>query len=65
MSTINNFQVGDKIEHNLMPGFVMEVLEIDECEVDSVRSEQHFSYRIIDPDGQNDWLCGYDVRAAQ
>ena len=50
--------IGSKIEHNDMPGFVMDVLEIKPCEGDDCES-----YRIIDPEGNEDWLCSRDVHA--
>lgn len=53
---------GDRIEHKLMPGFPMEVLEVARCETDSARPEAHDQYKITDPDGNEDWLCAYDVR---
>lgn len=52
---------GDTIEHKLMPGFPMTVQEAAECETDGARPEPHSKYRITDPDGNEDWLCGYDV----
>jgi hypothetical protein len=56
--------LGDRIEHKLMPGFVMEVNGIKGCETDSARPEPHMQYKITDPDGSTDWLCAYDVRIA-
>lgn len=52
---------GDKIEHDLMPGFVMTVEDIAPCEIDGTRPEGHAKYKITDPDGNEDWLCAYDV----
>ena len=54
--------VGDKIEHDLMPGFTMIVHAVEPCETDGTRSEPHSRYKIIDPDEVDDWLCAYDVR---
>ena len=51
-----------KIEHELMPGFVMEVLAQKPCETDSARPDPHQQYKVIDPLGNEDWLCGYDAR---
>jgi hypothetical protein len=25
------------------------------------REEKHLAYKITDPEGNEDWLCGYDV----
>ena len=55
---------GDKIEHDLMPGFVMKVQEVRPCETDGARPEPHESYKITDPEGNEDWLCAYDVHRA-
>jgi len=55
---------GDRIEHELMPGFVMTVQDVRRCENDSGRPELHDAYKVTDPDGSEDWLCAYDVRAA-
>ncbi len=54
--------VGDRIAHNLVPDFVMEVLEAQPCEQGT---GAHSSYRIIDPEGQEDWLCEYDVHKVE
>jgi len=56
--------VGGRIEHTLMPGFVMTVQDVRRCETDSGRPELHDAYKVTDPDGNEDWLCAYDVRAA-
>lgn len=53
--------VGDLIEHDLMPGFVMTVQETQPCEQSSNRYLPHSQYRITDPGGQEDWLCAFDV----
>jgi hypothetical protein len=45
-----------------MPGFAMPVLEAKPCETDGNRSEPHQKYKITDPDGNEDWLCGHDVQ---
>jgi hypothetical protein len=57
---------GQMIEHKLMPGFPMSVLDTERCETDPAagRGETHDQYKIIDPDGNTDWLCAYDVRMA-
>lgn len=58
------FKPGDTIEHTLMPGFRMKVLETAECEIDANRPDPHLQYKITDPDGHEDWLCAHDVRRA-
>jgi len=55
---------GDRIEHDLMPGFAMAVQDVRPCETDGARPESHKSYKITDPDGNEDWLCAYDVHPA-
>jgi hypothetical protein len=64
---MQQFKVGDKIEHTLMPSGMfppMPVLETRECETDFARPEPHLAYRVIDPEGNEDWLCGYEARRA-
>lgn len=56
--------LGQRIEHKLMPGFVMEVNGIKVCETGPGREEPHMQYKITGPDGNTDWLCAYDVRKA-
>lgn len=46
-----------KIRFNLMPSYVMDVLETSTCE----GGEDHAMYRVIDPEGNEDWVCGNDV----
>lgn len=58
-------KVGDRIEHKLIPGFVMTVQDARDCETDFARSEPHQQYQITGPDGNTDWVCAYDVRARQ
>lgn len=53
------YHVGDRIEHVLVPGFVMPVLDTRPCE-----TPDHLAYKVIDPEGAEDWLCAHDVRAA-
>jgi hypothetical protein len=55
---------GERIEHKLVPGFPMEVLDTARCETGPGREEVHDQYKITDPDGNIDWLCAYDVRRA-
>ena len=53
-------KVGDRIAHKLLRGFSMEVLAVEPCEV-AAGQEPHDSYKIIDPEGAEDWLCAHDV----
>jgi hypothetical protein len=59
---MDQFKAGDVIEHRLMPGFTMTVLDARDCETDSARPEPHLSYNVTDPEGNDDWLCAYDVQ---
>ena len=52
---------GDAIEHDLMPGFIMDVRAAEPCETDGARHEPHSRFQVTDPDGNEDWLCAYDV----
>jgi hypothetical protein len=52
---------GDRIEHKIMPGFPMKVLDTDDCETDGARPEAHQRFKVIDPEGNEDWLCAYDA----
>lgn len=55
---------GHAIAHDLMPGFTMTVLNTRPCEISSTRPEPHLAYEVIDPEGNPDWLCAYDVHRA-
>jgi hypothetical protein len=59
---MEQFKTGDVIEHRLMPGFTMTVLDTRECESGGERPEPHSAYQVKDPEGNEDWLCGYDVQ---
>lgn len=59
-----DIHVGHQIEHDLMSGFTMPVQDVKPCETDGNRSEPHAKYKITDPDGNEDWLCAYDVHRA-
>lgn len=54
---IESYEVGDRIEHRLVPGFWMTVLDTRACE-----TSDHRAYKIVDFTGAEDWLCAYDVR---
>lgn len=58
------FEVGDRIEHDLVPGFVMTVEAVEDCETDAARPVPHAQYQVTDPAGNTDWLCAYDVHRA-
>jgi hypothetical protein len=60
-SPARDIKAGDKIEHDLLPGFVMAVREVKPCETDGDRSQVHDQFLVTDPEGNDDWLCGYDV----
>ena len=52
---------GDRIEMVLAPGYSMTVLSVKPCESGSDnRSGPHSQFRIIDPEGNADWLCAWD-----
>lgn len=53
--------VGDRLEHDLMPGFVMKAEAVKPCETDGARPDAHDQYQVTDPEGSTDWLCAYDV----
>lgn len=59
---MEQYKKGDKIEHRLMPGLIMPVLDVRKCETDSARPEPHLAYRVTDPEGNDDWLCAYDCQ---
>jgi hypothetical protein len=59
---MDTFKTGDIIEHRLMQGFTMTVLETRDCETDSTRPEPHLAYKVTDPEGSDDWLCAMDVQ---
>jgi hypothetical protein len=59
---MDQYKTGDVIEHKLMPGFTMTVEDARDCETDSNRPEPHLAYKITDPEGNEDWLCAYDVQ---
>jgi hypothetical protein len=61
---MDEFKTGDKIEHTLMPGFVMTVEEVEPGETDYARPEPHQHLQVTDPEGNTDWLCAYDVKRA-
>ena len=53
---------GDRIEHELVPGFIMTIEDVEACEQTGGRDEPHLQFQITDPDGNTDWLCAWDVR---
>ena len=59
---MDQFKAGDVIEHRLMPGFTMTVLDTKDCETDANRPEPHLAYQVTDPEGNPDWLCAHDVQ---
>lgn len=61
MDTPTAAVTGDTIEHELVHGYPMKVRDTRQCETDSARPEPHLAYQVTDPDGNEDWLCAYDV----
>jgi hypothetical protein len=59
---MDQFEAGDKIEHILVPGYVMTVLDTRDCETDANTPEPHLAYKVTDPSGNEDWLCAYDAQ---
>ena len=59
---MEEFKIGDTIEHRLMPGFRMPVEDTRPCETDPNRPGPHLAYQVTDPEGNADWLCGFDVQ---
>ena len=57
-----NIGLGDR--NGLLPGFVMEVQGVATCETDGSRSQEHAKFKVTDPEGNEDWLCAYDVHKA-
>jgi len=55
-------RTGDLIVHYALPGYPMTVHAVRPCETSGPRSEPHSSYEVTDPEGNQDWLCGWDVR---
>jgi hypothetical protein len=55
-------QAGDRIELFGVPGYHMTVHDAKPCETDFARPEAHKQYKVTDPEGNEDWLCGWDVR---
>jgi hypothetical protein len=54
--------IGGTIEHVLLLGHLMTVRATEECETSTTRPEPHQAFHIIDPEGNEDTLCAYDVR---
>jgi hypothetical protein len=59
---VADLTVGDVIEHKHLTGFAMVIEAVAPCETDTARPQPHNSFQIVDPEGNLDWLCGYDVR---
>ncbi len=53
---------GDRVEHRLLPGYLMRVKDIAPCEMDSARPQAHSKYNVRDPAGNRYWVCACDVR---
>lgn len=63
-ASVPDLEAGDVIEHRLVPGFRMTVLDTRACETDWNRPEPHKAYEIVDMEGNRDWLCAHDVTEA-
>jgi hypothetical protein len=61
---VHDLSPGGKIEHDLMPGFVMDIQGVRSCKTDFSRPEPHAAYKVTDPGGNDNWVCAYDVHAA-
>jgi hypothetical protein len=59
---MEQYKKGDVVEHRLMPGFTMTVLDTRECETDATSAVPHLAYQVTDPEGNEDWLCHWDVQ---
>jgi len=59
---MDQFKTGDIIEHRLMPGFTMTVLETRDCKAEAPFRDPHLAYRVTDPGGNDVWLCGHEVQ---
>jgi len=52
--------VGQLIEYRHLPGFRMKVLRVKPCDAEFSGNDVHVKYKIRDPEGKIDWLCGKD-----
>ena len=59
---VEGFEVGKTVEHRLMPGFRMVVQDGKPCETDAAHPVPHPAYLVTDPEGEDDWVCHYDVQ---
>jgi len=59
-------QVGDRVTHFAMPGFPMAVQAVRPCEPGAAppRDMAHNAYEVLDPEGNPDWVCGWDLERA-
>jgi hypothetical protein len=66
MTAPHRFAVGDRVSFIPAQGMLppMTVLEVKDCETDYSRPEPHAQYKVIDPEGVEDWICGYDAAGA-
>ena len=53
------YQTGDQVEHQLLPGWVMDVLAVDDC-----TTPDHQAVQVINTEGEHEWLCVADVQPA-
>lgn len=52
---------GDRVTHFALPAMKMTVLAVKPCEETEPRSGPHQQYGLRDPEGQPDWVCGWDL----
>jgi hypothetical protein len=61
------YKSGDRITFLPAAGMFppMTILDVKDCETDYARPEPHSQYKVIDPEGNEDWICGYDAAGAR
>jgi hypothetical protein len=66
MTAPRRYEAGDRILFIPAGGMFppMKILEVKDCETDYARPEPHAQYKVIDPEGNEDWVCGYDAAGA-
>ena len=60
---MRDYKVGDRITFLPAQGMLppMTILDAKPCETDYARPLAHQQYKVIDPEGNEDWICGYDA----
>ena len=62
LKPVEGFAIGDTVEHRLVPGYRMPVQDRKPCETDAIHPAEHPSYLVRDPQGEETWVCHYDVQ---